>query len=173
MKTIQYFCLLIGWMMLAIPLSAQVSNTLHGIVWAQNGQPLSDVQIISSDSSSHTTTNSEGYFVINDLSTGKHEIRISHIGYETQVQSVQADYSLSDTLTFYLEPKRYQTPSAVVTATRTRRDIESVPEPVTIISDKQIQTSGRMRMEKLLKKNSVIIRTKIPRVITPSNMLFS
>src|SRR5699024_855592 len=55
--------------------------------------------------------------------------------------------------------QRYESPTVVVTATRSRRNIEDVPEPVTVISDKEIQTSGSTRLSEILAEQTGLTLT--------------
>lgn len=159
MKLVQRICLITGWMIIAISVHAQQSFTLQGIVKNTKGQPLENTQLIVQDHSLHTVTNRKGEFIINNLVSGRYNLIVSHIGYQTLHQTVEIDYSSRESLIFQLKPERYEAPSVVVTATRTRRDIEDVPEPVTVVSDKEIQTSGSTRLSEILAEQTGLTLT--------------
>lgn len=150
MKVVQYLCLLVLGLIVIIPAKAQNSLTVWGEVLNEKGQPLAKAHLTLQDHALQTVTNENGAFSFTQLSAGTYKLTISHVSYQTLHQSIEIDYSSRDTLTFQLKPERYRSPSVVVTATRSRRDIEDVPEPVTVISDKEIQTSGSTRLSEIL-----------------------
>ena len=156
MKPLCYTGLLLGWLMANMPVTAQQSYMLEGQVLNQHDKPVSQAHIMVEGQSIQAVSDEDGNFLLQGLSNQQYVITISHIGYQTLHQSVQLgpDYSSSGPLRFKLHPKWYKAPSVVVTATRSRRDIEDVPEPVTVISDKEIQTSGSTRLSEILSEQT-------------------
>ena len=156
MKSLCFTGLLFGWLMIHMPATAQQSYELQGQVFNQQDEPISQAHIIIEGQSKQTVSNEDGHFTLQGLSNRQYFITISHIGYQTLHQSVQVgpDSPSREPLRFQLYQKWYQAPSVVVTATRSRRDIEDVPEPVTVISDKEIQTSGSTRLSEILSEQT-------------------
>ncbi|GAA5522078.1 TonB-dependent receptor [Aliifodinibius salicampi] len=160
MKIVQSLCLLYLGLIIVTPAKAQNSTTVRGKVLTQQGEPLAQAHLTIQDHSVHTVTNSNGEFAFTQqLPAGTYNLEISHIGYRTLHQTIEIDHSSRDTLTFKLRQKRYRSPSVVVTATRSRRDIEDVPEPVTVISDQEIQTSGSTRLSEILAEQTGLTLT--------------
>ncbi|WP_073059272.1 TonB-dependent receptor [Fodinibius roseus] len=145
---------------MAAQANAQSRATVRGKVLTQQGEPLAKAHLTFRDLPVHTVTNDNGEFTFTQqLPAGTYNLKISHVGYRTLQQTIEVDDSSRETLTFKLRPKRYVSPSVVVTATRSRRDIEDVPEPVTVISDQEIQTSGSTRLSEILAEQTGLTLT--------------
>jgi outer membrane receptor for ferrienterochelin and colicins len=158
MKVIRCIFLITVLMLSALSVYAQ-SYSLKGVVTNKKDQPLGNVQLTLQKPQLHTVTDQAGAFSFSDLEAGNYTITISHVGYQTLRRSVDIDHSSRNSLTFQLSIERYKSPSVVVTATRSRRDIEEVPEPVTVISDKEIQTSGSTRLSEILAEQTGLTLT--------------
>ena len=135
---------------------AQKNYELRGRVLNNDNEPVSQAHISIAGQQKQTVSDKNGKFQFKELSKQQYDIMISHIGYQTLHQSIQidADDSSRELHTFRLKQQRYESPSMVVTATRSRRDIEDVPEPVSVISDKEIQTSGSTRLSEILSEQT-------------------
>lgn len=160
MKVVQPLCLIFLGLIMVTSANAQSSATVRGKVLTQQGEPLAQAHLTIQDHPVHTVTNADGEFTFTrQLPAGTYDLKISHVGYRTLQQTIEIDHSSRETLTFKLRPKRYKSPSVVVTATRSRRDIEDVPEPVTVISDQEIQTSGSTRLSEILAEQTGLTLT--------------
>ncbi|MCW9707545.1 TonB-dependent receptor [Fodinibius salsisoli] len=159
MKVIQRAFLISICMLTTLTAYAQQSYSLEGVVTNKKGQPLENAQLTLQEPDLHTVTDQTGAFAFSSLRSGSYTLTISHVGYQSLHRSVDIDYSSRDSLTFQLAIKRYESPSVVVTATRSSRDIEEVPEPVTVISDKQIKASGNTRLSEILAEQTGLTLT--------------
>lgn len=80
-----FFLLIIGY-----TLAAQ--NSIKGkVVNDATGAAVPGCSVFIANTSKGTTSNSEGYFELNDVPAGNHELVISSIGYETNVFSFSSD----------------------------------------------------------------------------------
>ncbi len=69
--------------LLSLPVSAQ--RLISGTVTGTNGQPLPNCNVFINNSTRGTTTNAEGHFELVNPPSGKHELIISNVGFETYV----------------------------------------------------------------------------------------
>jgi outer membrane receptor for ferrienterochelin and colicins len=155
----QQLLLILGWFLISVSVFAQSSLTLQGTVQDQKGKPIEKAHIRLAGGAFSAVTDAAGKFTVSQLSAGSYEITISHIGYQTLNETIKIKPNTQNDRVFRLKVKRYVSPSVVVTATRTRRDIEEVSEPVTVISDKQIQTSGSTRLSGILAEQTGLTLT--------------
>ncbi|OAB80104.1 TonB-dependent receptor [Cochleicola gelatinilyticus] len=88
------------WSMLLCCAYAQ-SQTLKGKVVTQNNTPMEDVAIFNKDSGTHSHTNSQGTFILDNVSVND-QIYSSYLGYETFVYTV-AEEDLSSEITITLQ----------------------------------------------------------------------
>ncbi|MEI9913284.1 MAG: carboxypeptidase-like regulatory domain-containing protein [Bacteroidota bacterium] len=61
------------------------------VVNGVNSTPVPGSSVFINNTSKGTTTDKNGYFELNDISSGKHELIISSIGYETMVHPFAAE----------------------------------------------------------------------------------
>jgi hypothetical protein len=67
-------------------------QTIKGkVVAAVNGTPVAGSSVFINNTSKGTTADKNGYFELNDVPVGKHELVVSSIGYETNVFSFSAE----------------------------------------------------------------------------------
>src|SRR5215510_3614474 len=67
-------------------------QTIKGrVIAAGSGQPLPGSSVFITNTSKGTTADKNGYFELNDVPAGKHELIISGIGYETNVYSFSSE----------------------------------------------------------------------------------
>jgi hypothetical protein len=108
-----------GWVCLIV-----ISTPLYGqlgisgrIVDLESSKPLEKASVFINNTTIGTTSSSEGKFSLNNLPSGRYELVISMVGYETVFQSLNIQNS-SDTVLIRLKPKA------------------STLKPVTILPDK-------------------------------------
>jgi len=83
MKTI--FSILLTCLVHSAQISAQ-SFSIKGKVSTQSGGPIAHCSVFLNNTTRGTITDGSGEFELNDLPSGKHELVVSSIGYETYVQ---------------------------------------------------------------------------------------
>jgi hypothetical protein len=72
--------------------SAFAQRTIKGkVVNNSNGEPLAGSSVFISNSSKGTVSDKQGYFELNDIPVGKHDLVVSSIGYETNVFSFSTE----------------------------------------------------------------------------------
>ena len=94
---------------LALPALAQTTGKIEGRVRdAQSGQPLAGAQVLVTGTTLGNITNEDGYYFINNVPAGLHDVRAQYIGYQTVTVSEQRVLS-GQTMTVNFQ----MTPSAV------------------------------------------------------------
>lgn len=134
---------------ISLPVLAQV---ISGKVLDESGSPLNAAHIRVQGTEVTAATDPAGTFTLTIPSPGQSTITllVSSVGYE----SVRFHTTISEAsrreLLVTLAEKIYETGTVIVTATRTRRDIEEVSIPVSVITGKEIERSGNMRLSDVL-----------------------
>ncbi|MEL7833755.1 TonB-dependent receptor [Fodinibius sp. Rm-B-1B1-1] len=160
---------MLGLMMRALLFTASVflltqtglaqNSQIKGRIVNSNNDPVTDAYVILGNNNQIDITDKNGRFFLSDLMAGTHSITISKIGYQTTEKQVEVKHNATKELQIMLHTRRYQAPSVVVTATRTRKDIEEVPTPVTVIKKDEIRNSGNTRLSDVLAEQTGLVLT--------------
>jgi outer membrane receptor for ferrienterochelin and colicins len=95
-------------------------------------------------------SNSNGHFSIK-TNDSKGILRISFLGYEAYSIQLELKEQLTDLKLIELRSDRiWSNSDVVITATRTLRDVESVAQPVSVVSNKEIKQAGSLRLNDIL-----------------------
>lgn len=95
-------------------------------------------------------TDLDGKFEIHSK-VDKGEIVVSFVGYEHWQRNLELSAKSESNLKIVLKSNRvWNTDDVVVTATRTKRDVELVSQPVSVVSNKEIKQSGSLRLNDIL-----------------------
>ena len=141
----------LAFLLIFASLTAQAQKTaLKGQVVDIKNKALNDVHVILGANQKIDITDKEGRFSFSEIDAGRYTIRISRIGYHTYSDEVTLKEGTEKNLDVTLKPKSYESPTVVVTATRTRKDIEEVPVPATVIKQEEINRSGNTRLGDVL-----------------------
>tara|TARA_B110000046_G_C13012383_1_gene407260 strand:- start:114 stop:2432 length:2319 start_codon:yes stop_codon:yes gene_type:complete len=134
-----------------IILSQAKMGDLKGLLISEKGEPLVFASIQIKGNTIGTTTNKKGAFTLKGIPQGEQTILISYIGYETYKQFVNIiPNQMNDLGKVVLTTDEQDMKEFVVTATRTERNVEDVPIPVTVVSGEQIESMGSMRLGEVL-----------------------
>ncbi|MEP6494579.1 MAG: SusC/RagA family TonB-linked outer membrane protein [bacterium] len=138
---------------LAVPaVSHAQSATLSGRVTAAGtGEPLGDAKVFVVNSSTNTTTNSEGKYTLRAVPAGTFEIRVLRVGYQEQKKSIAVSAGATMTLDFTMAQAVVQLQDVVTTATGEQRRVE-LGNTVSTLGDvgKRVETSSVTNMSDLL-----------------------
>ncbi|HUH14161.1 MAG TPA: TonB-dependent receptor, partial [Longimicrobiales bacterium] len=100
------FALSLAVLALALPAAAQTTGKIEGRVRdAQSGQPLAGAQVVVDGTTLGNISNADGYYFINNVPAGLHDVRAQFIGYQTVTvtgQRVLAGQTM--TVSFELQP---------------------------------------------------------------------
>src|SRR5690554_2656467 len=88
---------------------------ISGKVTDEKGEPLAFVNVYIENSYSGTTTNDDGFYILEHNKTGEHVVVFQYLGYQTQKKTVQ-NLQHKTTLNATLEPESYSLDEVVVSA---------------------------------------------------------
>lgn len=125
------------------------TGAIKGIVQTEDSEKISDANIYLNESK-WTISDVNGSFEIDAIPEGTYTITIGKIGYRSFEKTIFIDSSEVLELEITLFPQIYQGNTAVVTATRSSQDIESVPISVDVISEEEILNSASNSLRDIL-----------------------
>ena len=157
-KYTTHFLLSFFFLFLAYVTNAQ-NATISGIVKNTEDQKVENAYAILGANQKVDITGKNGRFSFSDIKPGNYKLRISRIGYHTYNQEVVLNNKAVKKFNITLRAKNYESPTVVVTATRTRKDIEEVPAPVTVIKQEEITQTGNMRLSDVLAEQTGLTLT--------------
>jgi iron complex outermembrane receptor protein len=101
---------------LLITSSSFAQFNISGKVSTSDGQDLPGASIILSDKQSITVSNDKGNYILSNIKAGVHQLRVSFIGYKSNIQTVEISSDLN--LDIVLEEEAILTDAVFVYATR-------------------------------------------------------
>jgi len=91
-----------------------------------------------------------GYFVLNNLSSGYHKVTISSIGYVTYYQEIDIEDNAIKHIEVLLEEDIETLNEIIVSATRTENRISDIPGRIELISQERIQFMNHQSIDEVL-----------------------
>ena len=95
---------------------SQSQNNVYGKIVSEN-KAVANANVTLIGTKFSTQSNTEGYFILENIADGKHKIMISSIGYLTLRQDVLLPRTATDTLIFSLKKNDNQLDEIVVSGT--------------------------------------------------------
>jgi outer membrane receptor for ferrienterochelin and colicins len=139
----------------AIPLlSAAQSAKISGVVVSNEGEPVFAANVLLKGTAISVASDKNGKFLFNNLAAGTYTVAVRSLGYKHSEQQVTLTADQTVTTTVVLQEQTIEAIETVVTATRSERDIEDVPVSVSVISGKQIQQQGTIRLDEVLQEQT-------------------
>ncbi len=105
---------------------------------------------ISVKSATGTTSDTLGYYIINNLKAGEYIIKVSSIGYENISKNIVLKENENLILNFTIVPSLIMMNEVVITSTKTENLVKNVPQRVELITAKQIETIPANTVDDLL-----------------------
>ncbi len=135
---------------LLLPFIANAAgNNLSGSVSDRNNdEPLAFVNVFFDGTDIGTTTNENGYFSISEVPFNKGILKVSMMGYETILRSIQ--FPVGEPLIIHLEKNLIEMSSIVITGTRTERYLKDVPVTTQVLKGLKLRESGPIDVSKIL-----------------------
>ncbi len=121
--------------------SAPTRGTLTGVVRADDGTPLSHVDLHLVRLGLQTQTDEAGRFKLTGIPEGTHHIRIERLGYQTLATTVTIRANRESRLDVPLETAPYQLSELVVTGTAGARDALTTPQSVNVVSNQALHAN--------------------------------
>lgn len=137
------------FVVLSISVHAQ---SILGVVQNEDGKPLSETHIYVKEAGIIAISNAVGEFEIpvGDIKGKYVNLVVTRLGYEPVNKRISLGSYEGQSISVILKEAVYDSGTMVVTATRTRRDIEEVSIPVSVVSEEEIELSGSTRLSDIL-----------------------
>lgn len=133
------------------------AQDIKGFIYENPGnKPVANANILISGTNLGTVSGSDGSFTLKLQNTGKVKLIVSHIGYESVIQSLDVSLSGLKNIIIQLDPKTSEIPETVITATRTRKNINELPASVRLITAEQIKEMPSTAIDDLLRTEAGI-----------------
>ena len=129
---------LVGFILLLLSIPTLViSGTIHGFVREKESkEPIIMGNVWIKDTTIGTTTNMKGFYVLSRLQPGTYEIYFRYIGFKTEIKEITIGANDDITIDIYLEQEAIQMEGAVVTAERTKRELDIKPSQIALDAPK-------------------------------------
>jgi outer membrane receptor for ferrienterochelin and colicins len=128
----------------------QTAGSIKGQLIDQHGNAVPDAYVLLNSGTYYSISDSDGYFSIQNVRPGTYELKVTRIGFQPLREVIELTAGDSVDLNLTMATSSYMGETVVVTATRSLRDAEEVPTPVTVISKREIQNSGSQRLGEIL-----------------------
>lgn len=123
---------------------------ISGTVLSNGGLPIATAHISLNKSGHFDVSNANGRFSIQNIKPGRYLLTVNRLGYQSFSKILKISHEGFQNLTIRLQSKKFLLDEFVVTATRTRKALEDVPLPVTVIQKDHIEHTGSMRLGDIL-----------------------
>ena len=110
------------------------------VIDARTGLALPGASVVLTDSRIGTTTDSTGYYVLNNIPAGHNIIEVSYAGYKILV--VHLDLARTDAHEFELVPAMVENEGVTVTAVAHATSIRKAPIPITRMSRTELMATA-------------------------------
>ena len=117
--------------------SQNTEQLITGLVKDGNGEPLLGATIAIDNNAMLTITNFDGIYLFNQISTGKHSVTVSYIGFKTKTKEVIIFKNKKHTLNFILEEKSESLDEVKIVAVSKKTKKETKGFAVNVIETKE------------------------------------
>ncbi len=107
--------------------------------------PLQGATVTIKTLNKSTAADSLGFVILENISAGKQEIVISHVGFQNKVLSLTFPLVYDEPIEIHLDEAEKENEEVVVTATRSSRSIANIPTRVETISGEELEEKGNMK----------------------------
>lgn len=141
-------------------LFAQVTANLEGtVVDAKTGEKLFGVNVFLENTNIGTSTNSEGYFSLSGIKSGKYILKTSLLGYESSSKKVYIVDKKTQTISFFMKETAQSLEEVTIVAKSKARKLREQAMPVSVISMSQLSGTVNSIEDVLNKTVGVTIRS--------------
>lgn len=139
----------------AEPSHLSIKGSFSGTITDEiNSLPLQGVSIFIADIKTGGYTNANGYFMINNISEGKHLVEISHIGYTTIAVNIIINGDVKKD--FLLNTSIIENNAVIITGVTKATQLKKMPFQVSVMKKEDLlQTSTSNIIESITKKAGV------------------
>lgn len=135
-------CLYIAFALFSIPLNAQPSAAIQGKILNQQYEPIANATAGIIALGKGTYSNSDGWFMINNLPAGRHTLSVRAVGFKKKELNITISPEDTTSITIILEQDLLQLDQMVVTGTMKEVSIKDSPVKVTSISRNSLFKTG-------------------------------
>ena len=129
------------------------SGTVRGKVWdSEHGAPLHLANVQLEDMKVGCVSNTAGEFRINEISSGKHRISASFVGYHTVTKEIYVPEKGNVYVEFELVPYAMPMGEIVVTGSRVEERMKEMPVTINVVSSSEIETLKYRNAGEVLKR---------------------
>lgn len=134
-----------------------LAQDIKGFVYENPGHtPVANANLLVSGTNLGTVSGIDGSFTLKVQKIGKVKIVVSHIGYTTTTEVLDIPASGLQNIVIRLEPQTFEIPETVITATRTRKNINELPASARLITAEQIKDMPSAAIDDLLRTEAGI-----------------
>lgn len=139
-----------------LPLNLLFGQVIQGTVMNSEGEPLAGVHIQAAGLDLTAVSDQSGHFRLHLMGKAEDTVTlyVTMVGYEHATLPVVLEGISQEELHITLTESVYRSETVVVTATRTRRDVEEVAIPVQVVTGEEIRRSGSMRLSDVLSEQT-------------------
>lgn len=123
-----------GWM--EIPAQTALSGKVTN---GSTGKNLEGASVVLKETGQGTTTNDQGFFLFENIRPGTYTLKASFIGFYNDSTTITIKSGESLTRNFSLTPSKIEMSPVVITATRTKLEVENVPARMAVIGRSEIE----------------------------------
>lgn len=133
------------------------AQDIKGFIYENPGNtPVANANILIPGDNLGSVSGSDGSFTLKNRKTGQVRLIVSHIGYESSVQTLDVPISGLKNIVIRLDPKTAELDETVITATRTQKNINELPASVRLIRSEQIMDMPSAAIDDLLRTEAGI-----------------
>ncbi|MEP6556760.1 MAG: carboxypeptidase-like regulatory domain-containing protein, partial [Ferruginibacter sp.] len=142
MKKIMLICIV-----LLCTIITNAQNTFKAFIKdVKEKQPLQGATVTIKTLNKSTAADSLGFVILKNITAGKQEIVISHVGFQDKELSLTFPLVSDEPIEILLnEAEKESEEEVVITATRSSRSIANIPTRVETISGEELEEKGNMK----------------------------
>lgn len=135
----------------ALASTGSINGTVRS---AATAHPLAGATISITDVKRGAIADKNGHFVIADLPSGTHTVRITHTGYTSAVQEILVQSAGSTTVDIQLQEHFVEFDEIVVTGTLTQHKLKDTPVLTEIVTEQEIRDVGSANISDVLREET-------------------
>lgn len=125
----------------------EISGSVNTV---NNGEPLTNCNILLKDTEIGTVTNMDGYFSLLTNFKGEHILQISHIGYNTVIRTINITKGKNINLKIKMQSTILDGDLISVTATKTARRLYEIPGRLEVITNDYLTKLPSQKLDDIL-----------------------
>lgn len=139
-----------------LPLNLLFGQVIQGTVINSKGEPLAGVHIQAAGLDLTAVSDQSGHFRLHLMGSTEDTVTlyVTMVGYEPATLPVDLESVSQEEIKITLVKSVFRSVTVVVTATRTRRDVEEVAIPVQVVTGEEIRRSGSVRLSDVLSEQT-------------------